>query len=105
MFSKYHKNSLILNFRAILRKIALLFGLHSLETSIGWYVGNGVVSASTAGRVSALVRQAVSELAPQAINLVDSFGIPEHLLRAPIAHDWRKYNEGDNQGELVQSLL
>lgn len=30
---------------------------------------------------------------PQAQALVDSFGIPDHLVAAPIAGDWEKYNE------------
>ena len=33
--------------------------------------------------------------------LVDSFGIPEHLVAAPIAADWEQYNVTDNQGELI----
>jgi hypothetical protein len=33
--------------------------------------------------------------------LIDSFGIPEHLVAAPIAGDWARYNEADNQGELL----
>jgi hypothetical protein len=33
--------------------------------------------------------------------LIDCFGIPEHLVAAPIAGDWARYNEADNQGELL----
>ena len=41
------------------------------------------------------------KLAPQGQQLVDAFGIPEHLVAAPIAQDWEGYNITDNQGELV----
>ena len=35
------------------------------------------------------VREAVAELSPAACSgLVDSFGIPDHLVAAPIAGDW-----------------
>ena len=34
------------------------------------------------------------------MDLVDAFGLPEEVLAAPIASDWVKYNEIDNQGEL-----
>ncbi len=32
---------------------------------------------------------------------VDAFGIPDHLVAAPIAGDWESYNAGDNRGELA----
>jgi hypothetical protein len=34
------------------------------------------------------------------LSLVDAFDLPEEVLAAPIASDWVKYNEIDNQGEL-----
>ena len=36
----------------------------------------------------------------ESVAIVEAFGIPEHLLAAPIAADWVKYNKVDNQGEL-----
>lgn len=49
----------------------------------------------------AAARALCAALAPRWRLLVDSFGIPEHLVAAPIAGDWAKYNEADNQGELL----
>lgn len=46
-------------------------------------------------------RSAVAELAPNAQGLVNAFGIPEHLVAAPIAADWETYNAVDNRGELL----
>jgi acyl-CoA oxidase len=43
-------------------------------------------------------------LGKESVALVEAFGIPEHLLAAPIASDWVKYNVVDNQGELTGSL-
>ena len=43
-------------------------------------------------------------LGSESVALVEAFGIPEHLLAAPIASDWVKYNVVDNQGELTGSL-
>jgi len=39
------------------------------------------------------------ELAHQSLHLADAFNIPDHLIQAPIALDWEKYNLTDNQGE------
>lgn len=52
-------------------------------------------------QVRAAVKQLCHDLGPKAIAIVEAFGIPEHLLAAPIAADWVKYNAVDNQGELV----
>ena len=32
---------------------------------------------------------------------VEAFGIPDHLVAAPIAADWESYNATDNRGELA----
>jgi len=34
------------------------------------------------------------------LSLVEAFGLPDEVLAAPIATDWVKYNEIDNQGEM-----
>jgi len=40
-------------------------------------------------------------LASDMTALIDSFGIPDHLVNAPIAGDWVAFNTTDNRGELV----
>lgn len=41
-------------------------------------------------------------LARDMTGLIDAFGIPDHLVNAPIANDWVAYNTYDNKGELVK---
>lgn len=41
------------------------------------------------------------KLAPFGQQLADSFGIPDHLIAAPIAGDWEGFNVTDNQGQSV----
>ena len=61
--------------------------------------------AHPSGRLQ--VKQAIkglcNDIGHQSAAIVEAFGIPEHLLAAPIAADWVKYNEVDNQGELTGS--
>ena len=53
-------------------------------------------------RVLTGVRRALcAELAPSSQRIIDAFGIPSHLVAAPIAADWERYNKVDNQGELI----
>lgn len=52
-----------------------------------------------------LCRDLCKELAPSGQRLCDSFGIPDHLIAAPIATNWVDYNKVDNQGELYGSMF
>jgi len=53
--------------------------------------------------VQALIARLCAEVGHEALPLVSAFGIPDHLLAAPIASDWVKYNEVDNKGEIVDN--
>lgn len=55
-------------------------------------------------QVKADIEELCRSLGRESVALVEAFGVPEHLLAAPIAADWVKYNAVDNQGELVGSL-
>lgn len=54
-------------------------------------------------QITAAVPGVCRVLGVEAVSLVDAFGIPDHLLAAPIAADWIKYNRVDNRGELTGS--
>lgn len=48
-----------------------------------------------------VVRALCHELAPYSSRLVDAFGIPDHILAAPLAADWEAFNASDNRGEVL----
>lgn len=48
-----------------------------------------------------VVRDLCHELAPLSSRLIDAFGIPAHVLAAPLAGDWEAYNAADNRGEVL----
>ena len=52
---------------------------------------------------SGVVRTLCHELAPLSSRLVDAFGIPAHILAAPLAADWEAFNACDNRGEVLGS--
>jgi hypothetical protein len=43
-------------------------------------------------RIHSIYAQLVADNGRLAVALVDSFGIPDHLLQAPIATNWRVFN-------------
>lgn len=56
--------------------------------------------AQVGAQLAPTVRASIAILGPQAHGIIDAFGIPPHLVAAPIACDWEAYNKTDNKGEL-----
>ncbi|KXZ48318.1 hypothetical protein GPECTOR_29g92 [Gonium pectorale] len=85
----------------VLRGVAVLFALRCVEADLAWFVAEGELPAKAGRSVPEAVRSAVLALSPAACTgLIESFGIPDHLVAAPIAGDWARYNQVDNKGEL-----
>ncbi|MEW5319808.1 MAG: hypothetical protein WDW38_010934 [Sanguina aurantia] len=76
----------------ILSQQALLYGLTRVERSLAFYLGQGVVSRADAlvlhSTITAHYRLLSSNSGALALKLCDGFGIPDHLIGAPIAFDW-----------------
>jgi acyl-CoA oxidase len=83
----------------MLEKLAILYALDCLEKDIGYVLTEHVIPFDIGQSLYPIIRDMCAQLTPQALALVESFSVPEHLL-PPAAKDWVKYNEVDNQGEL-----
>jgi len=86
--------------QSALQGVCLLFCLDAIENDMSWFIRSTLVSASLADELVRASKTACSNMAPRALALVDAMGVPEHLL-PPAARDWVKYNEVDNQGEMI----
>ncbi len=90
--------------QAMLEKLTVLFALDAIETDMAWFMTNNVISPADGKRlldeIRVLCGNGPNGLADQALALVETFAIPDHLL-PPAALDWVKYNTVDNQGELI----
>lgn len=80
--------------RATLEKLVLLYGLSRVESGLSCYLAGRALPGLAMGplrkKVNALCADLVSNGGEQALALCDAFGIPDHLLQAPIAlKDWR----------------
>jgi acyl-CoA oxidase len=71
---------------SVLGRLCDLYGLSCMEEDMSWFLENGVLEASKARAVRKEVLALCAELRPDAVALVDGFGIPQHLLASPIAH-------------------
>jgi len=86
----------------MLERLAVLFAQDVVAADLAWFMTSHVVHVDVAAALQLALRAGCAALAPQALHLVDSFSVPEHLL-PPAARDWVKYNEVDNNGELLGS--
>ena len=82
-------------------QICRLFALSSIEGNIGFYLTEKILSSDQGKAIGDISRSATAKLGTYALDLVKAFAIPDEIIYAPIANDWVKYNEGDNQGEIV----
>jgi acyl-CoA oxidase len=71
--------------RQTLSTLCDLYALANIEQDKGWFLEHGRLTASRAKAVTAQVNALCAELRPDAIPLVEGFGIPVEWLGAPIA--------------------
>ena len=87
--------------KSILHDVVLLFALKRLEDDLSWFICQDLIPKSIAGQVPETVRQLCAKVSQQWQVIIESFGIPEKLIQAPIAGDWTRYNLADNGGEVI----
>ncbi|MEM1219458.1 MAG: acyl-CoA dehydrogenase [Bacteroidota bacterium] len=68
-----------------LEQLAQLYALNAIETDKGWFLETGFISADKSKAIRREVDRLCAEVRVFAGNLVEGFGIPEVLIKAPIA--------------------
>ena len=69
----------------VLSRLRDLYALTVMERDRGWWLEHGFIDGDTGKAVQREVNVLCGQLRPAALGLVQSFGIPDALLRAPIA--------------------
>jgi acyl-CoA oxidase len=69
----------------VLTRLRDLYALTVMERDRGWWLEHGFFDGDTGKAVQREVNVLCGQLRPAALGLVESFGIPDPLLRAPIA--------------------
>lgn len=90
------------------RPLELFFKLHLVSvilSNLGWYLLNNIISHDGGRSLEELRKECINQIHPIALYTVNAFGIPEHLLNAPIAQNYETYNSKPNNGELTNSRL
>ncbi|MCB0638918.1 MAG: acyl-CoA oxidase, partial [Lewinella sp.] len=71
--------------RPILQKLIALYALSTIEQHKGWYLEQDYLAGSKSKAIRRSIDGLCADLRPEAVGLVDAWGIPEQLLGAPIA--------------------
>jgi acyl-CoA oxidase len=68
----------------VLGRLRDLFALSVIEQARAWFLENDLLTASESRAVPQAVDDLCAQLAPDAVALVDAFGIPDECLASPI---------------------
>jgi acyl-CoA oxidase len=71
--------------KLVLKRLCDLFALSQIELNKGWYLERGALTGFKSRAVTRQVDKLCREVRQEAVQLVDSFGIPDACLAAPIA--------------------
>ena len=83
--------------RALLDRVCDLFALSTIEADRAWFMEHGRLTARQSKAVTAEVNGLLTDLRPDAVLLVEAFGVPEAAVAAPIAQG----AEVDRQAEAI----
>jgi acyl-CoA oxidase len=71
--------------KPVLKRVCDLFALSQIEFNKGWFLEHGALTGFKSRALTRQVDELCHEIRQEAVQLVDSFGIPDSCLAAPIA--------------------
>lgn len=83
-----------------LSKIITLYGLEKIKRNLSWFMIHKILNEENSKLILNEIKKLCKEIAIVWKDIIDAFGIPEHMLTAPITHNWIDYNKVDNKGEI-----
>ena len=89
--------------KIVLHKLYCLNALICIQRDLAFYIMNNLISRENASCIEEAISELAEDISTVAEEVAESLGVPNHLLRAPIAEDYIKYNEGTYYGEYHHS--
>lgn len=71
--------------KPILKRLYQMYGLDLIYKHRGWYLENDFMEGNKSKAIRKVRTKIIQDLRPDVLGLVDSFGIPDELIAAPIA--------------------
>jgi acyl-CoA oxidase len=88
--------------------VKLLLSTHllaAINKNLSWFLLKQSISKERAKELQATLRSNISSIHGIALQVVESFGIPESSFNAPIAKDYVDFNSRPNRGEVFDAKL
>jgi hypothetical protein len=75
--------------------IILLYAANLVKKHLAWYLMNQVISESAARNLHEQINNLIKKIGKFSLDICESFGIPRHLLTAPIYTGIEEYYKTD----------
>lgn len=80
---------------SILEKILLLTAATIVKKNLSWYLMNKLISMEAGSKLPAQINNLIKEIGSSSLELCESFGIPGHVILAPIYNGYKEYYKAD----------
>lgn len=71
--------------KAVLEKVCSLYALTTISENRGWFLENDYIEGMKTKAIRRVITKLCQGIRPEVLGLVDAFGIPDELIKAPIA--------------------
>lgn len=88
--------------KVLFEKLGTLYALYEIRKDAAWYLEQGYIGSTKSKAIRQRVERLCSELRPHIGVLVDGFGIPGHLMTAPIAGESSSSNSNSNSNSKIE---
>jgi hypothetical protein len=78
-------------FSSVLINVILLYSALIVKRNLSWYLINDLVSNSAAKNLPSQINSIIKDLGNYSMEICEGFGIPEHVVKAPIYTGYEKY--------------
>ena len=89
----------------MLEQVTRLYAIDVVLKELPFFLLSKVVSHQAAANLKSHWTSLVKQVAEKSDDILDCLNVPAHALYAPIAADYVKYNETDNQGEVIGARM
>jgi hypothetical protein len=79
----------------VIDNVLLLYAAEYVNSHIDWYIIHNMVKKTSAQQLTYQLKELIRNLGRHSLNICEGFGIPEHVIHAPIYTGYQKYYSVD----------
>jgi hypothetical protein len=81
-----------------LENCILLVAARFVNTHMDWYLLNNLILSETASHFQHQIDSLIKSIGKYSLNICEAFGIPQHVIYAPIYTGYQEYYKEDKTG-------